>query len=100
MQHLDEYEAHVDVVIYIITALLGIYGLLILVRVVLSWIHPKPDGPVFRALRVAVVFTEPYLRVFRYILPVPRYGWPARRDFSSLLGLIVLFVAAQVLTRV
>jgi uncharacterized protein YggT (Ycf19 family) len=89
-----------DIVIYVITVLLSIYALLIVVRAVLSWVHPEPDSSVFRAEHLAVLLTDPYLRVFRRILPVSRFGWPARRDFSSLLGLIVLFIAIQVLIRI
>ena len=91
---------HLDTVIHIVTVLLALYALLIVVRAVLSWVHLAPDSPVLRAQQLVVSLTDPYLRVFRRILPVSRFGWPARRDFSSLLGLIVLFIVMQVLIRI
>jgi uncharacterized protein YggT (Ycf19 family) len=91
---------HLDVVIYIVTVLLAIYALLIVARAVLSLLRLEPGSLVFRAEHLTSVLTDPYLRVFRRILPVSRFGWPARRDFSSLLGLIVLFIVIQVLARI
>jgi YggT family protein len=91
---------HVDLAIRIVIIVLGIYALLIVVRAVLSWLPHEPDGPVSRAEHVVVILTDPYLRGFRYLLPVSRFGWSARRDFSSLLGLVVLFIAMQVLLRI
>jgi uncharacterized protein YggT (Ycf19 family) len=89
-----------DVVLYIITALLAIYALLIVLRAVLSWLRLRRRNSVRRVEDMAVRLTDPYLRVFRAILPVSRFGWPARRDFGSVLGFVVLFVAIQVLIRI
>lgn len=89
-----------DIVIHIITALLAIYALLIVVRAVLSWLQLERRQSVKRVEQLAVTLTDPYLRVFRAILPVSRFGWSARRDFASVLGFIVLFVVMQVLIRI
>ncbi len=91
---------YLDILIYIVTVLLSIYALLIVARAALSWVHLEPGSLAFRAENVAAVLTDPYLRVLRRVLPVTRFGWPARRDFSSLLGLIVLLIVIQVLIRI
>jgi uncharacterized protein YggT (Ycf19 family) len=42
--------------------------------------------------------TEPYLGVFRRVIPVARIGGSAV-DFSAVVGLLVLFIVLQLLTR-
>jgi YggT family protein len=85
--------------VYVITTLLALYGWLIVLRAILSWVDVGSEGPVLRVRRLLVVVTEPYLGLFRRVLPVVRVGWPAGLDFSTLLGLVVLFIIIQVLAR-
>lgn len=62
-----------------------VYTVILLVRIVLSWIPHNPYLPVFRFIYEV---TEPYLRIFRRI--VPPYG---AMDFSP----IVAFIALQII---
>lgn len=77
-----------DVVIYIITALLAIYAFLIIARAVLSWLHLGRDGSIIRAEHLTVVLTDQYLRVSLRILPVSRFGWSDLTPFVGPLPMI------------
>jgi YggT family protein len=85
--------------IYIIYLLVMIYGWLIVARALLSWFPARPGGPVFTIKRALDVVTEPYLRLFRRLLPTARIG-SVGLDLSALVGLVVLFVVMQVLARI
>lgn len=80
-----------DVADYL-TTLIYVYAILIVVRIVLSWI---PRLPYNRFLAAAVGFvndvTDPYLAIFRRFLPPLRVG-PGALDLSPTIGLLVLFV--------
>ncbi len=70
----------------IIGSAVSIYALLILAAVIFSWIRPSGRTA---AVRDAVVsLTEPYLRVFRRL--VPPLG---RFDFSPIVALFTLQLA-------
>lgn len=77
-------------------ALFLVYLVLIIIRVLLSWV---PRMPYNRALRAAVTFieevTDPYLNVFRRFLP-PIGGGAMSLDLSPVLGIILLVIAQQV----
>lgn len=77
-------------------ALLLVYLVLIIIRVLLSWV---PRMPYNRALRAVVSFieevTDPYLNVFRRFLP-PVGGGAMSLDLSPVLGIILLVIAQQV----
>ena len=88
----------VSVVVYVIYLLVLIYAWLIVARAVLSWFRVRPGGPVFHAYRALYFLTEPYLRLFRRVLPVARIGFVGL-DLSALVGLIILFIVIQVLAR-
>jgi YggT family protein len=75
-----------------------IYGWLIIARALLSWSSPRPGSAVFPSYRVLVSVTEPYLRLFRRLIPPGRFG-SVGVDLRSLVGLIVLFVVSQVIAR-
>lgn len=84
--------------VYVVYLLVLIYAWLIIARAVLSWFRVRPSSPVFHAKRVLSWLTDPYLRLFRRILPVARIG-SVGFDLSSLVGLIVLFILIQLLAR-
>lgn len=73
-----------------------VYLVLIIVRVLLTWI---PRIPYNRALRAVVTFieevTDPYLNVFRRFLP-PVGGGAFALDLSPILAIILLVIAQQV----
>jgi len=77
---------------------LTIYAWLIVARTVLSWLQPRRGSAVFRDFRVLFDVTEPYLALFRRLLPMTRIG-AVGIDFSPVVALLVLFIAIQILVR-
>jgi YggT family protein len=77
-------------------AIFLVYIILIIVRVLLTWI---PRMPYNRTLRAVVGFveevTDPYLNVFRRFLP-PVGGGAFALDLSPILAIILLFIARAV----
>lgn len=80
-----------DVADYV-AALFLVYIILILIRVLISWIPRMPYNPVLRAvLDFVVETTDPYLNLFRRIIP-PIGGGGFGLDLSPMIGIIVLFL--------
>jgi len=81
-----------DIASYV-EALFVVYLILIFIRILLSWI---PRLPYNRLLNAVVTFvhevTDPYLNLFRRILP-PVGGGGFALDLSPIIGVIVLFIA-------
>ena len=75
---------------------LSIYSWLIIARAVLSWFPQRSGGVLSRIHEVLYTATEPYLAVFRRLLPMARIGGGAI-DLSPVVGLVVLFVAMRML---
>jgi YggT family protein len=82
----------VDVAGYV-QALFTVYIILIFIRILLSWI---PRLPYNRVLHSVVTFvndvTDPYLRLFRRIVP-PLGGGGIALDLSPIIAIIVLYIA-------
>jgi YggT family protein len=79
-----------------VDALFLVYLILIFVRILLSWIPRLPYNPVLHALVTFVHdVTDPYLRLFRRILP-PVGGSGFALDLSPIIGIIVLVVARAI----
>jgi YggT family protein len=82
-----------DVANYVRT-LAYVYGILIFIRILLSWI---PRMPYNRWLSAVVGFvtdvTDPYLSLFRRILPPVRIG-PGALDLSPMVALFVLLIVS------
>jgi YggT family protein len=73
-------------------ALFLVYIILILIRVLLSWIPRMPYNPTLRrVLDFVTETTDPYLNLFRRILP-PIGGGGFALDLSPIIGIIVLFL--------
>jgi YggT family protein len=73
-------------------ALFLVYIILILIRVLLSWIPRMPYNPTLRAVLDFITdTTDPYLNIFRRIIP-PLGGGGFGLDLSPMIGLIVLFI--------
>jgi YggT family protein len=80
-----------DVADYV-AALFLVYIILILIRVLMSWIPRMPYNPALRAvLDFVSQTTDPYLNLFRRILP-PIGGGGFGLDLSPMVGIIVLYV--------
>ncbi len=80
-----------DVADYV-AALFLVYIILILIRVLMSWIPRMPYNPALRTvLDFVVETTDPYLNLFRRIIP-PIGGGGFGLDLSPMIGIIVLFI--------
>ena len=84
--------------VYLIYLAITIYAWLIVARALMSWLHPRHGTAAYRINAVLVDVTEPYLGVFRRVIPVARIGGTGV-DFSAAVGLLVLFIVLQVLAR-
>jgi len=74
-----------------VLALIRVYYWLIIARMLLSWI-PLPENDIVKFVyRFIYDATEPYLGLFRRLLPSLRRGGMGV-DFSPLLAIVVLFV--------
>lgn len=80
-----------DVADYVQT-LVWVYIALIFIRIIVSWIPRMPYNRVLNALLTFVHdVTEPYLGLFRRILPPVRIG-PGALDLSPIVGTFVLLI--------
>jgi YggT family protein len=85
-----------DVADYLGT-LLRVYIVIIIIRILLTWIPRIPYNPV---LNTVVTFisdvTDPYLRLFRRILPPLRIGAGAL-DLSPIVAILALSIVGSLL---
>jgi YggT family protein len=80
-----------DVADYL-SALFLVYIVLVLLNVLSSWIPRMPYNPALRAVLDFIhETTDPYLNLFRRVLP-PLGGGGFALDLSPMIGIIVLFV--------
>jgi YggT family protein len=91
---------------YYLTALVWIYTLLILLRILLTWAVMLPQvvgalqHPVLRNLVGFVEdVTEPYLALWRKIIPPLRTG-PGLIDLSPIIAIFALQLVGGILARV
>ena len=84
--------------VYVIYFAITIYAWLIVARAVMSWLHPRRGTAVYRVNAVLVDVTEPYLGLFRRVIPMARIGGTGV-DFGAAVALLVLFIVLQVLVR-
>lgn len=82
--------------IYYIYMALVIYAWLIVIRSLLMMAQPRPGTAVYSIYRAVSSLTEPYLMIFRRIIPKFNRG---SVDWSVLVALVVLFVIMQLLRR-
>jgi YggT family protein len=86
----------VDVADYLRT-LLTVYIVLIFIRIVMSWFTRIPYN---RYLDLVLKFvsdvTDPYLNIFRRILPPVRIG-PGALDLSPIVGVLVLSIVGGII---
>jgi YggT family protein len=88
----------VSLIVNIIYLALTIYAWMIVARAVLSWLHLRPGSALFGLDRVLFQATEPYVALFRRLLPTARLG-AVGIDLSSVVALVVLLVAMQIVAR-
>jgi YggT family protein len=76
-------------------ALFLVYIILILIRVLMSWIPRMPYNPWLRSvLDFISETTDPYLNIFRRIIP-PIGGGGFGLDLSPMIGIIVLYILSR-----
>ena len=75
-----------------IIILFRLYEMVIVVRVILSWVQANPANPIVRWLDR---LTEPVLEPVRRLLPVQKAGF----DFSPLIVLFILELIQQVIVQ-
>ncbi len=89
----------VDVADYLNT-LLVVYVVLIFVRIVMSWIPRMPYNRWLNAVLTFVIdVTDPYLKLFRRIIPMVRVG-PGALDLSPMVAVFVLIIVGGLLVDV
>ncbi len=83
-----------DIADYVRTLAL-VYLVLIFIRIILSWIPRIPYNRVLNGfLKFVTDVTDPYLNLFRRILPPVRIG-PGALDLSPIVGTFVLIIVSS-----
>ncbi|HYN49387.1 MAG TPA: YggT family protein [Thermoleophilaceae bacterium] len=84
-----------DVADYVNTLVL-VYLVLIFIRIILSWIPRIPYNRFLNGfLKFVTDVTDPYLNVFRRILPTVRIG-PGALDLSPIVATFVLIIVGNI----
>jgi len=87
-----------DIASYVLT-LTYVYVILIFIRVIMSWL---PRMPYNRVLDIFLSFVrdvvDPYLNLFRRLLPLARIG-PAALDLSPMLGTFVIIIVGRLVAN-
>lgn len=83
-------------IVYLIYLALTAYSWLIVARALISWFHPRPGGGLSRIDAALRSLTEPYLGLFRRLLPG---SWTGARgiDLTPVVGLLALLVVMQII---
>jgi YggT family protein len=88
-----------DVAQYVDTLVL-VYLVLIFIRIIMSWI---PRIPYNRALNAVLTFvsdvTDPYLNLFRRVIPPLRMG-PGALDLSPIVATFVLLIVGGIVSGI
>jgi YggT family protein len=88
-----------DVADYINTLTL-VYLVLIFVRIIMSWIPRIPYNRFLAGfLKFVTDVTDPYLNLFRRILPPVRLG-PGALDLSPIVATFVLIIVSSIVTNI
>jgi YggT family protein len=88
-----------DVADYLRTLML-VYLILIFIRILTSWIPRMPYNRYLAAfLKFVSDVTDPYLNIFRRILPPVRMGG-AGLDLSPIVATFVLIIVGDILVRI
>lgn len=75
----------------ILCVVLGIYWIVLIVRIFSSWFPPPRPGPMRTVLDVVYALTDPVLRPLRNLIPPARMGAMAI-DFSPIIVFVILGV--------
>lgn len=84
--------SRIDVADYV-SALLWIYTILILIRILLTWVPNMPENAVLRSVvRFIEDVTDPYLSIWRRL--IPSFGGI---DFSPIVAVVVLNIVGGII---
>ena len=84
-----------DIADYVNTLVL-VYLVLIFIRIILSWIPRVPYNRVLNGfLKFVTDVTDPYLNLFRRVLPPVRMG-PGALDLSPIVATFVLIIVGSI----
>ena len=90
-----------DIATYV-SALFTVYFILIIVRIILSWVQQFRPLPYNLTLRAVIGFIEesvdPYLNVFRRFIPPLRIGG-AGLDLSPILAIFLLLIVQSLVVN-
>jgi YggT family protein len=81
----------------IISDLLGIYMIILFIRLLSSWFPPPSPGPMRTLYNLLYDVTEPVLKPVRGLIPALRLGGAMALDLSPLLAFIVIGVIRRAL---
>ena len=82
-----------------LSTLFYVYSILILVKILLSWVPRIPDNAMLRgAVRFVDDVTDPYLNLFRRLIP-PLWVGGMGLDLSPIAALIVLSLVGNLVVR-
>jgi YggT family protein len=88
-----------DVAQYVDTLVL-VYLVLIFIRIIMSWIPRIPYNPVLKAVLTFVSdVTDPYLNLFRRVIPPLRMG-PGALDLSPIVATFVLLIVGGIVSGI
>ena len=96
---LVEAVSRADVAQYVDTLVL-VYLVLIFIRIIMSWIPRIPYNPVLNAVLTFVSdVTDPYLNLFRRVIPPLRMG-PGALDLSPIVATFVLLIVGGIVSGI
>jgi YggT family protein len=88
-----------DVAQYVDTLVL-VYLVLIFIRIIMSWIPRIPYNPALNAvLKFVSDVTDPYLNLFRKVIPPLRMG-PGALDLSPIVATFVLLIVGGIVSGI
>ncbi|MDD2552997.1 MAG: YggT family protein [Desulfotomaculaceae bacterium] len=79
-------------IIRVVNVAFEVYSIILLARILLSWIRHNPYQPVIRFIYET---TEPYLRIFRRIIPPF-----SQIDFSPIVAFFVLYIIERIVVNI
>jgi YggT family protein len=85
----------VGLILTLIQTALTVYIFIIVGRFLLSWVPLRSGTLAYRVYSILYDASEPYLRIFRRLLPLVRFG-DAALDLSPIAGMAVLILASFV----
>jgi YggT family protein len=86
-----------DIGRYVYTLAL-VYAVLIFIRILLTWFRLPYSRPLNVFVEFVTSVTDPYLNLWRRVLPLVRVG-PGAIDLSPMVGTIVLLFAAGIVSN-